>query len=473
MTTVEQDSITHSDRSRRTPAIEQRGIDQIPDGERRGSPRLLGLMWSGLILNVLVVVYGTILVFMGLNWWQAALAIVVGNLSWIVTGVVSLAGPAAGTTTFAASRFSLGRNGVRPIAFFNWVMMLGYEVLDLVVMVLAASALLDMAGVDVGDRTQLILVVVLATAQALLPLLGHAAITRVLRVLVLPFAAIFLIMACFIADQVSLGSSEPSSLAMFLGGVALAASASGLGWAPTAADYSRYLPRATGRGRIVAAVALGGAIPQILLMLLGVAIAIALPDATDPIGGLSSVFPTWLVVIYLVLVIVQMLALNGVDLYSSGVTLQAIGVQISRWQAVLLDSVICGAIGAVVVFSGSFYEFVNNFLLFMIVWFAPWAAVFVVDYFLRRGTYDMTGFDSSSRGSAVIQSWSVPGISAQLAGMVAALLCINTSIFVGPIADAHGGADLSVPAGLIVAGITYYAVARRDVNITSKGNAVV
>lgn len=461
MTTIEQDPpeerITHSDQQSRLSmdrlGIEHRGIDYIPDHERHGRPWHLGAMWSGLVMNVLTVVYGTLLVAMGLNWWQALLAIVLGNLTWVVAGAVSIAGPAAGTTTFGVSQMIFGRAGVRPVAFFNWIMMLGYEVLDLVVMVLATGALLDMAGVQVSTGGQVLIVVVLSVLQAVLPLLGHDAITKVLRLLVIPFAAIFLAMAWLVADDIQLTDSSPGSWALFLGGVALAASGSGLGWSSTAADYSRYLPATTSRLRIVAAVTLGGAIPQALLMALGAAIAIALPDATDPVAGLSTIFPAWLVVIYLVLVIVQMVSLNGVDLYSSGVTLQALGVRISRWQAVLVDGVLCGIVGAAVVLSGSFYQFVSTFLLFMIVWFAPWAGVFLVDLMLRRGRYPRAS-------EVVLVGFSRAGVGAQALGMVAAALCINTTIFVGPVAAALGGADLSIFAGLLVGALTYPTLLR-------------
>lgn len=462
VTTIEQDPpderISHSDQQRLS--VERRGIEYIPDDERRGSPWQLGAMWSGLVMNVLTVVYGTLLVAMGLNWWQALLAIALGNLTWVIAGVVSTAGPAAGTTTFGVSQMIFGRTGVRPVAFFNWIMMLGYEVLDLVVMVLATGALLDMAGVRLSTGGQVLTVVILSVLQAVLPLLGHAAITKVLRLLVIPFAAIFLAMAWLVAGDIQISNSAPASWALFLGGIALAASGSGLGWSSSAADYSRYLPAGTSRYRIIAAVTFGGAIPQTLLMALGAVIAIALPDATDPIAGLSTVFPGWLVVIYLVLVIVQMLSLNGVDLYSSGVTLQALGVRISRWQAVLVDGVLCGIVGAAVVLSGSFYQFVSTFLLFMIVWFAPWAGVFLVDLARRRGRYPRAS-------DAVYQSFSHAGLGAQLLGMIAAALCINTTIFVGPVAAAFDGADLSVVAGLLVGALTYPILLR----LTRKGEA--
>jgi NCS1 family nucleobase:cation symporter-1 len=436
-------------------AVEQRGIEHIPGGERHGHPWQIGTMWSGLSTNVLSVVYGTVLIEMGLNWWQAVAATVIGNLSWILTGIVSLAGPAAGTTTFGVSRLVFGRRGVQPVAFFNWIMMLGYEVLDLVIMVLAAKTLLGMAGVTVSTGGELALVAVLSVLQAVLPLLGHGALTAVLRLLVVPFAAIFIVMAWLVAGHGHLGGTPPSTVAVFLTGIALTASSSGLGWAPTAADYSRYLPARTSRARIAAAVTVGGAVPQILLMMLGAAIAIAMPKATDPVSGLSTVFPHWLVVVYLLLLVVQMVALNAADLYSSGVTLQALGLRLRRWQAVLLDGCICAVVGAFVVSSGGFYTFVNNLLLFMIVWLAPWTGVFVIDMWRRHGRYD----DSTTPVTRLIAP---RALAAQALGMVASLLCLNTTLFTGPVSAALGHADFSLAAGLIVGAVTYLLLTRGD-----------
>ncbi len=443
--------------------IELRGIDHIPDDERRGRPRDVGLMWSGVVLNVQVVVYGALLVGFGLSWWQCLLAIVIGNLTWFVTGLCSLAGQAAGTTTFAINRAALGRHGNRPVAFFNWLMQVGYEVLDLVLMVLAATALLGLVGVELSTAGEIAVVLGLAVLQSVLPVIGHAAITRVLHLLVVPFAALFLVLAWLTADRFTFVAGVPAGWAAFLGGVALTASASGLGWSSNAADYSRYLPRSTSRRGIVTAVALGGGIPQVLLMTLGAAVAFVVPGASDPVGGLPAAFPLWFVVPYLVLLVVQMTAINAVDLYSSGVTLQAMGVKIGRWQAVVLDGALCAVLGLVVVFSGDFTTILSNFLLFMIVWFAPWAAIFVVDFLLRRGRYDTTSLLNGGGPGGFHR----PGVIAQLGGMVASALWINTTVFVGPLAAVTGGLDLSVPAGLIVGGLLYLVLARPTPRSTS------
>ena len=460
MTSVSTDDpITKSSRR-----VESRGIEHIPPDERRGKFLHLGAMWSGLILNVQVVVYGALLVSLGLNPWQCLLAVLIGNLTWILTGLCSLPGPAAGQTAFAISRASFGRNGNRPIAFFNWLMQVGYEVLDLILMVLAVTALLELAHVHVTTPVKVAVAIVLSIAQGILPVFGHAAITRVLRLLIVPCAALFLILAYLTAHRLHLQDSAPAGWAAFLGGIALSASAGGLGWTPNAADYSRYLPAGTSTRGITVSVALGGAIPQILLMLLGVGVALVSAAATDPISGLTGAYPTWFVVIYLLLLIVQMGSLNAFDLYSSGVTLQAIGLKVARWHAVVIDGVVCTAISLVVLFSGDVNTYLSDFLLFMIIWFGPWTAIFAIDYFLRRGRYDTASLDSKAGGRyRRPRGFHAPGIIAQGAGMIAAALWINTSVFVGPLAGAGNGIDLSVPAGLLVGGLVYYLLARRSV----------
>ncbi|HWE08899.1 MAG TPA: cytosine permease, partial [Solirubrobacteraceae bacterium] len=109
------------------PTFEARGIHYIPVSERRGRPLDLFWMWAGALFNVEYVVYGALLISFGLAFWQAALVIVVGNLSYLVTGIGSLQGPAAGTSVFAITRAPFGPNGARLVSVFNWITQVGYE----------------------------------------------------------------------------------------------------------------------------------------------------------------------------------------------------------------------------------------------------------------------------------------------------------------------------------------------------------
>ena len=189
-------------------------------------------------------------------------------------------------------------------------------------------------------------------------------------------------------------------------------------------------------------------------------------SSSDPIGGLPAVFPGWFVTPYLLFAVVQLLAVNTLDLYSSGVTLQALGLRVSRVQAVAVDTVLCAAVTAIALFNSSFYNFVVDMVLFVMVWLAPWCAVFIVDYLMRRGRYDSNALHGVGEGRGIY--WLYGGFrwtafAALAAGIVVSLLMIDTTVYAGPIANALGGADLSIPIGFAVTALVYWALARTSV----------
>ncbi len=445
------------------PAFESRGIGYIPVGERRGRPADLLWMWAGALFNVEYVVYGALIISFGLKFWQAALVIVVGNLSYLITGVGSLQGPAAGTSVFAIARAPFGPRGARSVSVFNWMTQVGYETEGLALVVLAGLALAAKAGVHSSTGLKVILIVGAAAIQLLLPLFGHRAMLRVLRLLVVPFVVLFILLAIFALPKAHLGAGASGSWETMLVALALTLSAGGYGWVMNASDYSRYLPPGASRTRIVWSVALGGYIPSTLLSLLGAAVATAVASASDPISGLPQAFHGWFLVPYLIFVIFQLFAINSVDLYSSGLTLQAIIPGIRRWQTVVIDTVVAGGLTAFTVFSSSFNTFIEDFLLFMIIWIAPWVAIFLTDWALRRGRYDSRAL-LSARAGVYWRSGGVhiPGVVAQAVGMLAAASWLDTTVWQGPLAHATGGADLSVFMGALFGGGVYFLLARRS-----------
>ena len=123
------------------PAFETRGIEYIPVSERRGTPTDLFWMWAGALFNVEYAVYGALLIVaFDLRFWQAAVVILVGNLSYLITGLGSLQGPRAGTAAFTINRAPYGPNGAKLIAVFNWMTQVGYEVVGLALVVAAGLA---------------------------------------------------------------------------------------------------------------------------------------------------------------------------------------------------------------------------------------------------------------------------------------------------------------------------------------------
>ena len=450
-------------------AVERRGIEYIPHADRWGKPSNLFWMWAGAVWNVEFVVYGALaIVVYGLSFAQAVVVILIGNLFYLLTGLASIQGPQAGTTAFGVSRAAFGPNGNRLPSFFNWATQVGFEIEGIALIVFAAILLTSKAGFTAGTAAKVLFIVLAVAIQAVLPLLGHAAVVKVLRWLAIPFVVLFALMAALTVSKVNL--SEPAhgaswgALTIVL---ALVIAAGGLGWTENANDYSRYLPRSAGKKQIVLAVALGGAIPSALLEILGAAIATGVPTARTP-NGLVAGFPSWFVWPYLIFAIAQLFAINTLDLYSSGVTLQSLVPGLKRLHCVVIDTVICGALAAYAVFSAHFYSLLADFLLFIIVWLGPWCAIYLVDTWLRSNRYDHAGL-LNERGGRYYRNGGIhwPAIIAQAAGMVCAALWLNAySPYVGALASRTGGrigSDFSVFVGMIVGGVVYYFLARRSV----------
>jgi purine-cytosine permease-like protein len=202
----------------------------------------------------------------------------------------------------------------------------------------------------------------------------------------------------------------------------------------------------------------------VLLEILGAGIASVVKTASDPISGLPLALPSWIVTPYLVVAIVTLFAVNTIDLYSSGLTLQAIGLKIKRWQCVLIDMVIATIVAAITIFNANFNRLYADFLSLLIVWLSPWLAIYLVDWWMRRGRYDAPAL-LLDRGGRYWRSggFHLPGVAAQIAGMAASCLWIDSPAFVGPLSSRTAGSDMSFFMGLIAAGIIYYLLARKSV----------
>jgi purine-cytosine permease-like protein len=451
-------------------AVEHRGIEYVPRSERWGRPGNLFWMWAGAIWNVEFLVYGVLgIVVFGLSFPQALGVILVGNLTYVLTGLASLQGPRAGTTCFGISRAPFGPNGNRVPSFFNWVTQVGFEIEGIALIVFAAIALAGKAGMStVPTWLKVIFLIVAVAIQAVLPLLGHAAVLKVLRLLALPFVVLFAIMAGFVVHRYHAGPPNASwgAMTIFL---ALVIAAGGLGWTENGNDYSRYLAPSTSRKGIVLAVMLGGLIPSVILETLGAALGTELPKAAQgSVTGLTLGFPAWFVWPYLIFAIFQLFSINTLDLYSSGVTLQSLIPRLHRIACVAVDTVICLGVAAYAVFSSRFYTLLYDFLLFIVLWLGPWCAIYLVDAWLRKNRYDPQALLNTSGGRYFRNGgfhW--PALIAQAAGMIVAALWLNAySPYVGPVASRIGGSfgsDFSVFLGLSVGGAVYLLLAGRAV----------
>jgi nucleobase:cation symporter-1, NCS1 family len=225
-------------------------------------------------------------------------------------------------------------------------------------------------------------------------------------------------------DEVSWSkvSDAPSgSTQAFIGALALVATGFGVGWANTAADYSRYLPRSTpGRG-VFGWTTFGGAAAPIVLTIFGIMLALSSKDLfnaiqNDPIGALTTLLPTWYLVPFIIVAVLGLVGGAVLDIYSSGLALLTLGVKVRRPVAAGIDGVIMclGAIYAVFIADNFIVPF-QGFLITVGVPIAAWAGVFVADLLLRHRPYaDAELYDPRGRYGAV--HW--PGVLLVVAGTV-------------------------------------------------------
>ena len=454
--------------------IEQRGIDLIPDAERKMKPSGLFWLWSGAVFNVEFLFYGTLIMTFGLTVAQAIAAILVGNLFYAFLGWASLQGPKAGTTAFMVSRAPFGQNGNRLVALFNWATQVGFEIEGIFFVVATVILLFSLHGTNLDGPAKIGVIVVAALIQMIVPLLGHATITKVLRWLAYIFIVFFAVLAAFTFQRLHLSTFHPKpvSFAVWTTALVVLISVGGLGWTENGNDYSRYLPKNTSGTRTFWSATLGGAIPSIVLEILGV-FAFTITQKTVGIAqiGVPESFPSWFVTPFLIFAIFQLLAINTIDMYSSGVTLQALGLRLPRWGAVILDTVVCAAVTGIILFHGNFYKDFSGFLLYIVTWLSAWFGILITDFVLRGREYHSLSL-RSARDGLYWRSGGIhwPAIIAQVVGMVAALMWINAEFdfpsYIGPISNHFPGlqgGDFSWAIGIVTASLTYWLLAGRSV----------
>jgi NCS1 family nucleobase:cation symporter-1 len=467
-------TIDSQDGSSGDPAfrVEQHGIDFIPETERWATARNVGAMWGGVSVNVEYFIYGAILMTFGVSFGQALALIIIGNLTYFLLGLASLQAPQTGTTVFAINRASYGPNGSRLIAFFNWITQIGFEVEGLILIVGAGLVLGIKSGFNPGDPAKVTFVVIAVLIQAILPVLGHATIIKTLRALTIPFIILFAVLLGFAIPHATIhGVAHGADWQTMFEGLAFTITLSGLGWAECGNDYTRYCAPDTPKGAIVGWVFLGTAVPEILIMTLGAAVGSFLPNVGTSSNAFlpfvhQSAIPPWFVVVFLIFAMVQLFGINSLDMYSSGVTLQAMGVKVKRYQAVLIDCFLAFLVTLFAVFNSSFHTYLVDFVDLVIVWIAPWLAIFLVDWAMRKFRYVPRELQRTDRGGLYYANggfvW--PAMIAQVVGMYAAISALATTFhlprWLNPLTyatrDSYGyGADFSIFLGIAVAGLLY------------------
>lgn len=377
--------------------IEQNGINVIAESERHGAPRDLFWPWCAANISVLGMSYGAFLLGFGINFWQATVAAVIGTIvSFLLVGFVSLAGKRGSAPTMVLSRATFGVQGNALPAFVSYVLLVGWETVLVSLSTLATATILDRFGAPSGTGTKVVAFVIVAAIIVAAGILGFEAIMRLQKWLTIALAILTVAYVVLVWDDIDWGtvnSAPAGDTTAFIGALILAATALGLGWVNSGADYSRYLPRRASSSGVVAWTTVGGSVAPVLLIIVGLLLAgsdSALFDAIglDPIGALTTILPDWFLIPFAVVAVGGLVAGAVLDIYSSGLALLTLGVRVQRWQAAAIDGVLMiGGTIYVVFVADDFIGPFQGFLITLGVPITAWCGVFLADLLLRRQPY--------------------------------------------------------------------------------------
>jgi NCS1 family nucleobase:cation symporter-1 len=455
--------------------IEQHAIEPIPAADRHGSPRELFRLWIGANVNYVVVVTGALAVTRGLSFWQAVAAIVVGNaFGCLVVGLASIMGPCTGSAGIVTSRPVFGQLGaVLPIAI-STVSAIGWFSINSVVATQSLYQVFTLSGVAPTAVVGWVSMLIVLLAEGTIALYGHATIISTSKIISIVLVVMFFGLLLCVVPQMdwaragigSGGHGAPlhgASFATWLLVMGLIFSYP-ISWTNFASDYSRYLPQVTPWRAIVRAAGGGQFVSLVYCELIGVCFAFAIGgDLSDPVADLPKVVPGWFLVPLLLTVIVGSVAANVPNGYTAGLGLLALRLPISRATAML---VIAGATLAFRIFTmmyGHALDLYQQWLGYILLWTCPWVAIVVVDYFMRKGEYHTEDLMLWGRG----RYWYgvgifFPGVAAFLAGLGAFFLFANGDTYSSALMVRYfGGTDVSFEAGMLVAGLVYYAALKR------------
>jgi len=378
-------------------SVETNGLNTIGADERTGRPRGLFWPWFGANVSVFGLSYGSFLLGFGISFWQAVLVGCVGIvLSFLLCGIISLAGKRGSAPTMVLSRAIFGISGNRLPSVLSWLLTVGWETVLTALAVLATSSVLTRLGWQGGTSAKLIALVVVAGLIVLAGVVGFTLIMRlqmVITVVTGVLTALYILLVLGHVHLASVAALPSGSAPAVIGGLVFMMTGYGLGWVNAAADYSRYLPRSARSGAVVGWTVFGSSIGPVVLLVFGALLAGSSTElssalAADPVGALTTLLPTWYLVPFALVAVLGMVGGAVLDIYSSGLALLSAGLRAPRWVAAGIDGVLMTAGAIYVVFlANDFLGPFQGFLITLGVPIAAWCGIFVADVLLRRADY--------------------------------------------------------------------------------------
>ena len=461
--------------------LELNGTNVIHESERGGKASSLFWPWCGANVSLLALSYGSFFLGFGISFWQATIAAFLGTvLSFLLVGVSSLAGKKSNAPTMVLSRAAFGVKGNLFPGLLSYLIFVGWETVLVSLATLATGTVFVRVGQLDRDTAMILgfaLSVALTVSAGVLGFNVIMKIQRYLTIITIAMTGVYIALTINKVNWDVVTSMKPGSAQGFIGALIFGATGIGLGWVNSAADYSRYLPRSVSSKSVIGWTVLGASVVPVTLVIFGAALSASSEDlagaiANDPIGALTTILPTWYLIIFALVAILGLVGGAILNLYSSGLTLISLGVPVKRHVAASLDAFIMfiGAIYFVWVADDFFYPF-QGFLITLGVPIAAWSAMFVTDVLLRNRYHQDDLYRTSGRYGA----WNFKSIGVLVIATIVGWGFVTNGFagwltwqgyFLAPLGGKEGEwayANLGVFFALLIGFIGYFLTSRKRI----------
>lgn len=455
--------------------MEQHGIESIPDHDRTATVfDFMRIEWAGLN-SLATAVLGAFPIIFGLSFWQSVAATALGvSVGSLILAPMGLFGPLTGTNNAVSSSAHFGVVGrivgsflslLTAVAFFSISVWASGDALIGAAERLFAIHPTELSFAAAYGAFSVAVLIVAIYGFRLMLLVSKIAVLAASLLFVVGFYAFY---PRFDAHFAGAGFhwGEPKFWPAFIG-AALVVLANPVSFGAFLGDWSRYLPRDTGRGRLMMA-SIGAQLLSLVPFTFGLMttsiIARLAPhflDQVDYTGGLIAVAPSAFFGPLLLLSVLSGMSTGTTSLYGTGLDFSSVFPRLTRPQATLL----IGSLSIALIFVGRFafnlVDAITTFVSLIVVTTTPWMVIMMIGYFVRRGWYApqaMQVFNRGQRGGLYWfrGGWNLPGMAAWILSAALALLMVNMpGHFVGWLGRIAGDVDLSLLAALVLPAVLY------------------
>ncbi|GAA1659902.1 cytosine permease [Mycolicibacterium murale] len=443
----------------------------IPESMRTTDVRGQFWIWAGANIAPINWVLGALGVSMGLGLFETIAVLAVGNaIGMSLFGIFVVIGQRTGVTGMVLSRAVFGRRGayvpaaVQSIVCMGWCAVNTWIVLDLVMALLGRIGLVDPENSSAAPR--ITVAAIIMVIQVVIAWFGYRVISAFERWTVPPTVLVLVAMTlvAWFGLDVQWGYTGDPALTTgeHLAAVTGVMTAIGIGWGITwlgyAGDYSRFVSTSVSSRKLFLASALGQFIPVVWLGALGATLA-TLSSSTDPGEIIVDAYGV-LAIPVLLLVVHGPLATNILNIYTCTVSTQALDIRIDRRVLNIIIGVVAMGVVVVFVLNGDFAATIDAWLIGIVGWLSPWAAVVLVHYFvIARQQVDPQALVAPA-DAGLVPAVRPAALIALAIGIVCTWMCMYglLPVLQGPVAAAMGGIDLSWLAGGTAAALSYLAL---------------